>query len=145
MHRWLPRLALLVVVGAGAVGCVRPSVYTTKNTTMPVMLGPVKTLRAAQPTAPGPVVSVFREEVENFFAVSSSTSQQGNYQVTTTTTSWKREGSAKFDIAMINALQACPQCAARTNVVHVGSYYLYWLCAIMEKNWAAIHASVHGR
>ena len=144
MHRWLGRLALLLVVGASSVGCVKPSVYTTKNTTLPVMLGPVRHLRA-QPTAPGPLVSVLHEEVENFYSVSSSTSQQGNYQVTTTTTAWKREGAAKFDTAMINALQACPQCTARTNVVNVGSYYLYWLCAVMEKNWASIHASLHAR
>jgi hypothetical protein len=141
---WL-KLALVAIVAAGAVGCVHPSVYTTKNTTAPILLGPMRNLGVPQPAPPGPVVNSFVTEIENFFMVSSSQSRQGNVVTTTTTTAWQKEGPAKFDLAMINALQACPSCTARTQRVHVGSYYLFWLFAVMEKNWAGIHATVHGR
>lgn len=138
------KFALLPVAALALVGCVQPSVYTTKNVTQPVMLGPVKNMRAAQPMPQGPVVGSFRAEIENFFMVASSSSRQGHYQVTTTTTAWQREGSAKFDVAMLQAAATCPQCALKTQRVGVGAYYLFWFSAVMEKNWATAYATVHG-
>ena len=143
IERWLLRGALLLVA-VGLVGCVKPSIYTTKNTTQPVMLGPVKNMRAPQPMPQGPVVGSFREEVENFFFVASSSSRHGNVQVTTTTAAWQRESSAKFDVAMLRAAATCPQCSLKTQRIAVGAYYLFWFSAVMEKNWATAFATVHG-
>jgi len=141
---WL-KLTLLACVSFGAVGCVHASIYTTKNTRAPVMVGPVQYIGAPQPAPPGPVVGSFQTEIENFFAVSSSQSRSGNIVTTTTTSAWRREGPAKFDVAVIESFKACPSCTIRTQRVRVGSYHLFWLCAIMEKNWAGILATVHGR
>jgi hypothetical protein len=142
--RLLLKAALLPVLAVWLVGCVKPSVYTTKNTTLPVMLGPVKNMKAPQPMPQGPVVGSFREEVENFFFVASSSSRHGNVVTTTTTTAWQRETSAKFDVAMLRAAATCPQCTLKTQRVGVGAYYLFWFSAVMEKNWATAFATVHG-
>jgi hypothetical protein len=141
---WLTRGALLAVLAGWLVGCVQPSVYTTRNTTLPVMLGPVKNMRAPQPMPQGPVVGSFVQEVENFFFVASSSSRSGNVVTTVTTAGWQREGAAKFDVAMLRAAATCPQCTLKTQRVGVGAYYLFWLCAIMEKNWATAFATIHG-
>jgi hypothetical protein len=135
---------LVPLVALWAAGCVRPSIYTTKNTTLPVMLGPVKNMRAPQPMAQGPVVGNFRTEVENFFMVASSSSRHGNVVHTHTTAAWQKESSAKFDVAMLRAAATCPQCALKTQRVGVGSYYLFWFSAVMEKNWTTAYATVHG-
>lgn len=142
--RWLIQAALLSVLAVWVFGCVRPSVYTTKNTTQPVMLGPVKNMKAPQPMPQGPVVGSFKEEAENFFFVASSSSRSGNVVTTTTTTAWQRESAAKFDVAMLRAASTCPQCTLKTQRIGVGAYYLFWFSAVMEKNWATAFATVHG-
>jgi hypothetical protein len=144
METWLLRGVLLPLLAMWLVGCVHPSIYTTKNTTQPVMLGPVKNMKAPQPMPQGPVVGSFREEIENFFFVASSSSRSGNVVTTTTTAAWQKEGPAKFDVAMLRAAATCPQCSLKTQRVAVGAYYLFWFSAVMEKNWATAFATVHG-
>lgn len=142
--RLLLQGALLPVLAVWLVGCVQPSVYTNKNTTQPVMHGPVKNMRAPQPMPQGPVVGSFNTEIQNFFMVASSSSRSGNVITTTTTTAWQKEGSAKFDVAALQAAATCPQCTLKTQRVAVGAYYLFWFSAVMEKNWAHAFSTVHG-
>ena len=143
IERWLLR-GVLPLAAVGLVGCIQPSVYTTKNTTQPVMLGPVKNMKAPQPMPQGPVVGSFREEIENFFMVASSSSRHGHVQVTTTVAAWQKEGSAKFDVAMLRAAATCPQCALKTQRIALGSYFICWTALVVEKSWAAAFATVHG-
>ncbi|HET8935691.1 MAG TPA: hypothetical protein VFN67_19720 [Polyangiales bacterium] len=131
--------SLPVLCGA----CIPQSVYTTHNVALPVMLGPMRTLRSHHDH--GAEVATFSAETQHAFAVSSSTSQQGAYQVTTTTTSVQDEDATKFDAATATALTQCATCSVKTDRVRVGSYYIYWLVAIMSKNWAGMNASLHAR
>ena len=141
--RWLLKGALLPVLALSLVGCLRPSIYTTANTTQPVMLGPVKNMKAPQPMPQGPVVGSFTEEAENFFFVASSTSRYGHVQVTTTTVALQKEGPAKFDVAMLRAASTCPQCTLKTQRIGLGAYF-QWCFVWLEKNWTRAFATVHG-
>lgn len=142
----LPRRAQVWLLASLPIlcgACIPQSVYTTHNVALPVMLGPVRTLRSHHDH--GAEVATFSAETQHAFAVSSSTTQQGSYQVTTTTTSIQHEDSTKFDAATAAALTQCVTCSVKTDRVRVGSYYIYWLVAIMSKNWAGMNGSLHTR
>ena len=142
--KWRVLVALLLpLLGLGSSGCVRPSVYGTRVTPVPVLVGPVKHMRAQQPVPQGPVVNSFRTEVENYFFVATSSERHGNVQVTTTVAGAKREGALKFDEAMLTAYQMCPQCTLRLQRLGVGAWYQYLLVAVAEKNWVTAFATVH--
>jgi hypothetical protein len=146
-HQLRPRVGstlwVLLALPTLSAGCIPGSMYATQQASLPVMLGPVRTLRSHHEH--GPEVAQFSAETQHSFAVSSSTTQQGSYQVTTTTTSVLYEDSSKFDAAAHVARGQCNTCSVKTDRVPVGSYHLYWLVAILEKNWAGMKASLHTR
>lgn len=137
-NAWASGLA--IALAATSAGCIKESIYTTKRMTVPVMIGPIKTLQASAPVDFGKLNSEVKTEVENYFYVASH--REGNYNVTTT--AWKRQGSNKFDRAIGEALLTCPNCGVKTNRVRVGSYHMYLLFSTMEKNWAGLEGTLHG-
>ncbi|MET0287570.1 MAG: hypothetical protein ABW352_23990 [Polyangiales bacterium] len=123
------------------LGCTHGSVFTNYGATVPVMVGPVRTLRTSQPH--GLVVHAFATEVIDLRAASSSTTQQGNYVTTTTTSSVQHEGPGKFDLAVHTALQQFPRCSVRTERLKVGAYFFFGGAAIIDKSWASAESAVH--
>ena len=84
------------------------------------------------------------EEVVNFFFVSShSHENRRGYVRTTTTAAWAAEGSSLFDQAFGEASLACPMCTPHVNRVDVGSYDIFLIGTIMEKNWAGLDGSLN--
>jgi hypothetical protein len=128
----LLKIVLLPLAVAWLAGCVHPSVYTNRHTTQPVMLGPVKNLRAQQPPPPGPVVESFEKQVENYYFFYNVDAQGA-----------QTEGSTYFDIAMNEAGARCPQCTLRMHRLEVGSWFMFSFL-LAEKNWAIALATTNG-
>lgn len=138
MHsRWL-------VVAALATGCVGESVYTTRGAGIPVLVGPIKQLRDPAPNPGRPQAPVEHEIDQFFFYSSRSRTDRHGWTHTRTSVGWLHEGAGEFDEAFAIQAERCPMCTPHVNSLDVGSWHIFLIGLIAEKNWADLDGSING-
>ncbi len=120
---------------AAGTGCAYRQVDATcANVPNPVLLGPVDRVRGHHAPENAPKVAEVDEEVAE--ALTTSSHQEGDYDVTTT--SHTREGANKISFAVVDATQGQKTEDVRVTDLHAGAWVFFPLAAVKNKFWVGV-------
>jgi hypothetical protein len=138
------RARTYVVVAALGVACVgcKTSGVATKHSVNPVMFGPVRSLGRA-PAQQGEKMGTFTTKSMDFASASSSTTQSGNVQTTTTVSEHRRSSPTQGDWDVLMATTGDASRTVETTKIRCGGYNFYLLFGIVAESWCEASGTVH--